>query len=97
LETRYRKFEGLNGWTSFKNCRRLRQRSADARLFHDELRDRENMPKLNELKAKYKPSGLTHGSDSAPRHEADTDLEKVKKATAERSDLIYRSALFDNK
>jgi thiol-disulfide isomerase/thioredoxin len=43
---------------------------------------KENMPKLNELKAKYKERGLRTVAIHLPRYEADTDLEKVK-ATVE--------------
>ena len=39
---------------------------------------KENMPKLNELKAKYKDRGLRTVAIHMPRYEADTDLEKVK-------------------
>ena len=39
---------------------------------------KENMPKLNELKAKYKEKGLRSVAIHMPRYEADTDLEKVR-------------------
>ncbi|HLM03461.1 MAG TPA: TlpA disulfide reductase family protein [Pyrinomonadaceae bacterium] len=39
---------------------------------------KENMPKLQELKAKYKDRGLRAVAIHMPRYEADTDLEKVK-------------------
>lgn len=39
---------------------------------------KENMPKLIELKSKYKPLGLKTVAIHMPRYEADTDLEKVK-------------------
>src|SRR5687768_12361910 len=39
---------------------------------------KENMPKLQELKAKYKDRGLKTVAIHMPRYEADTDLEKVK-------------------
>lgn len=39
---------------------------------------KENMPKLQELKAKYKDKGLKTVAIHMPRYEADTDLEKVK-------------------
>jgi thiol-disulfide isomerase/thioredoxin len=39
---------------------------------------KENMPKLKELKAKYKDKGLRTVAIHMPRYEADTDLEKVK-------------------
>ena len=39
---------------------------------------KENMPKLNELKAKYKDRGLRTVAIHMPRYEVDTDLEKVK-------------------
>jgi thiol-disulfide isomerase/thioredoxin len=39
---------------------------------------KENMPKLNELKAKFKDRGLKTVAIHMPRYEADTDLEKVK-------------------
>ena len=37
-----------------------------------------NMPKFQELKAKYKERGLRTVAIHMPRYEADTDLEKVK-------------------
>ena len=39
---------------------------------------KENMPKLQELKAKYKDQGLRTVAVHMPRYEADTDLEKIK-------------------
>ena len=39
---------------------------------------KENMPKLQELKAKYKDRGLRTVAIHMPRYEADTDLAKVK-------------------
>ena len=39
---------------------------------------KENMPKLQELKARCKEKGLRTGGIHMPRYEADTDLEKVK-------------------
>ena len=44
---------------------------------------KENMPKLQELKAKYKDSGLRTVAVHMPRYEADTDLEKIKASIAE--------------
>jgi thiol-disulfide isomerase/thioredoxin len=44
---------------------------------------KENMPKLQELKAKYKEAGLRSVAIHMPRYEADTDLEKVKATIAE--------------
>ncbi|MDQ3321990.1 MAG: TlpA family protein disulfide reductase [Acidobacteriota bacterium] len=44
---------------------------------------KENMPKLQELKAKYKEKGLRAVAIHMPRYEADTDLEKVKATIAE--------------
>ena len=44
---------------------------------------KENMPKLQELKAKYKDQGLKTVAIHMPHYEADTDLEKVKAAIAE--------------
>ena len=44
---------------------------------------KENMPKLRELKAKYKDRGLKTVAIHLPRYEADTDLEKVKADIAE--------------
>jgi thiol-disulfide isomerase/thioredoxin len=44
---------------------------------------KENMPKLQELKAKYKDRGLKSVAIHMPRYEADTDLEKVKATIAE--------------
>jgi hypothetical protein len=41
------------------------------------------MPKLQELKAKYKDRGLRTVAVHMPRYEADTDLEKVKQSIAE--------------
>ena len=42
-----------------------------------------NMPKLNELKAKFKEKGLKTVAIHMPRYEADTDLETVKATIAE--------------
>jgi thiol-disulfide isomerase/thioredoxin len=44
---------------------------------------KENMPKLQELKGKYKDQGLRTVAIHMPRYEADTDLEKVKATVAE--------------
>lgn len=44
---------------------------------------KDNMPKLQELKAKYKDHGLRSVAIHMPRYEADTDIEGVKKAIAE--------------
>ena len=44
---------------------------------------KENMPKLNELKAKYKPFGLKTVAIHMPRYEADTDLAGIKDAIEE--------------
>jgi len=44
---------------------------------------KDNMPKLNELKAKYRDKGLKTVAIHMPRYEADTDLEKVKATVAE--------------
>lgn len=44
---------------------------------------KENMPKLQELKGKYKSQGLRTVAIHMPRYEADTDLEKVKATIAE--------------
>jgi thiol-disulfide isomerase/thioredoxin len=44
---------------------------------------KENMPKLAELKAKYKDRGLRLVAIHMPRYEADTDLETVKATIAE--------------
>ena len=44
---------------------------------------KENMPKLQELKAKYKNVGLKTVAIHMPRYEADTDLEKVRQTIAE--------------
>lgn len=44
---------------------------------------KDNMPKLQELKAKYKDRGLKTVAIHMPRYEADTDLEKVKSTIAE--------------
>jgi len=46
---------------------------------------KENMPKLNELKAKYKPLGLKTVAVHMPRYEADTDLAGVKAAIEQHS------------
>lgn len=43
---------------------------------------KENMPKLQELKAKYKDRGLRSVAIHMPRYEADTDLEKVRATIA---------------
>lgn len=43
---------------------------------------KENMPKLQELKAKYKDKGLKTVAIHMPRYEADTDVEKVKETIA---------------
>ena len=44
---------------------------------------KENMPKLQELKSKYKDQGLRSVAIHMPRYEADTDIEKVKATVAE--------------
>ncbi len=44
---------------------------------------KDNMPKLNELKAKYKALGLRTVAVHMPRYEADTDLAGVKAAIEE--------------
>jgi thiol-disulfide isomerase/thioredoxin len=44
---------------------------------------KENMPKLRELKDKYKDQGLRTVSIHMPRYEADTDVESVRKAIDE--------------
>jgi thiol-disulfide isomerase/thioredoxin len=44
---------------------------------------KENMPKLRELRDKFKPAGLRTVAVHMPRYEADTDLEKVRAAVAE--------------
>ncbi len=44
---------------------------------------KENMPKLRELKDKYKDKGLRTVSIHMPRYEADTNLDEVKKAIEE--------------
>ena len=44
---------------------------------------KENIPKLRELKEKYKDKGLRTVAIHMPRYEADTDLEKVKATITE--------------
>lgn len=44
---------------------------------------KENMPKLQELKAKYRDRGLRTVAIHMPRYEADTDTAKVSEAMAE--------------
>jgi len=44
---------------------------------------KENMPKLQELKAKYKDRGLKSVAIHMPRYEADTNIENVKATIAE--------------
>lgn len=44
---------------------------------------KENMPKLRQLKDKYKERGLRTVSIHMPRYEADTDIEQVKRAIEE--------------
>jgi thiol-disulfide isomerase/thioredoxin len=44
---------------------------------------KENMPKLQELKARYKDKGLRTVAIHMPRYEADTDLETVKATITE--------------
>ncbi len=43
---------------------------------------KENMPKLQELKAKYKERGLKTVAIHMPRYEADTNVENVREAIA---------------
>lgn len=43
---------------------------------------KENMPKLRELKAKYKERGLKTVAIHMPRYEADTNVENVREAIA---------------
>lgn len=56
---------------------------------------KENMPKLRELKDKFKDKGLRTVAIHMPRYEADTDLEKVKATVAEHS--IDDVCAIDNK
>lgn len=56
---------------------------------------KENMPKLRELKAKYKENGLKTVAIHMPRYEADTDVEQVKAAIAEHQ--IDDVCAIDNK
>lgn len=56
---------------------------------------KENMPKLNELKAKYKSNGLKTVAIHMPRFEADTNLEKVIAAIDEH--CITDVCAIDNK
>jgi thiol-disulfide isomerase/thioredoxin len=44
---------------------------------------KENMPKLRELRDRFKPAGLRTVAVHMPRYEADTDLEKIKASIAE--------------
>ena len=44
---------------------------------------KDNMPKLQELKAKYKDKGLKTVAIHMPRYEADTDVENVKQSVTE--------------
>jgi len=44
---------------------------------------KDNMPKLRDLKAKYKDKGLRTVAIHMPRYEADTNVENVKAAIAE--------------
>jgi len=44
---------------------------------------KENMPKLQELKKKYRDRGLKSVAIHMPRYEADTDIEKVKATITE--------------
>lgn len=44
---------------------------------------KDNMPKLQDLKAKFKDNGLKTVAIHMPRYEADTDVEKVKQTIAE--------------
>lgn len=46
---------------------------------------KENMPKLNELKALYGPKGLKMVAVHMPRYETDTDIDAVKTTIAEHS------------
>lgn len=56
---------------------------------------KENMPKLQELKAKYKAKGLKIVAIHMPRYETDTDLEKVKATIQEH--CIDDVCAIDNK
>ena len=56
---------------------------------------KENMPKLQELKAKFRDRGLKTVAIHMPRYEADTDLEKVKATIAEH--CIDDVCAIDNK
>jgi thiol-disulfide isomerase/thioredoxin len=46
---------------------------------------KENMPKINDLKARYGPKGLKAVAVHMPRYETDTDIEAVKATIAEHS------------
>ena len=56
---------------------------------------KENMPKLNELKAKYKDRGLRTVAIHMPRYEADTNLDKVREIVETHS--IDDVCAIDNK
>lgn len=56
---------------------------------------KENMPKLNELKAKYKEKGLCSVAIHMPRYEADTNIETVKATIAKH--YIDDVCAIDNK
>lgn len=56
---------------------------------------KENMPKLREMKAKFKDQGLRTVAIHMPRYEADTDVEKVKADIAEH--CIDDVCAIDNK
>jgi len=56
---------------------------------------KENMPKLRELKAKFKDEGLRTVAIHMPRYEADTDVEAVRAAVAEH--CIDDICAIDNK
>lgn len=56
---------------------------------------KQNMPKLQELKAKYENRGLKTVAVHMPRYETDTDLEKIKADIAEH--CIEDVCAVDNK
>ena len=76
------KFEGATGWLNELQDTADDYVSGSSTLVYFWATScgicKENMPKLQELKAKYKDKGLKTVAIHMPRYEADTDLEKVK-------------------
>jgi len=81
------KFEGATGWLNELQDTADDYVNGQPTLVHFWATScgicKTNMPKLQELKAKYKDQGLRTVAIHMPRYEADTDVEKVKQMVEE--------------